>query len=87
MRGMDDVITFLFLLECFLKIVTFGFAFNGEESYLMSVWNVMDFFVVITSTLSVAQLVSKSQFKIFRLRRVLKPLSLIKENPGMKTVI
>jgi hypothetical protein len=38
----------IFAFECALKIVANGFA-NGSNTYLRSGWNVMDFFIVLSS--------------------------------------
>ena len=46
----DYFMTACFTLEMLVKIVTYGFLFNGKRSYLRSWWNVLDF-VVVTAAL------------------------------------
>lgn len=41
--------TVLFTIEVIIKVVTFGLLFNGNKSYLRSISNVLDLFVVIIS--------------------------------------
>ena len=45
----DKVTTFLFILECVVKVVTYGYACNGKNSYMNSSWNIMDFIIVFFS--------------------------------------
>jgi hypothetical protein len=81
----DIVLTSFFILEAFLKIIAQGFLFNGETSYLRIGWNVIDFAVVITSTVSIILNGYKLKIiKIFRLLRVLRPLRVISRNKGLK---
>jgi hypothetical protein len=49
----DIVLTSFFILEALLKIISNGFIFNGDQSYLRMGWNIIDFVVVITSTVSI----------------------------------
>jgi len=37
--GMDIALTTLFTLEAIVKMIAFGFVFNGKESYLRKFWN------------------------------------------------
>ena len=46
---LDLSLTIIFVLEFLLKIMAFGFAFNGEKSYLRNYWNLTDFIIVIFS--------------------------------------
>ena len=48
----DMVFTGIFALESIMKIIAFGFYFNGENSYLRNSWNLMDFSIVGLSILS-----------------------------------
>jgi len=41
-----------FSLEMVFKIAVYGFAFNGELSYIRDPWNILDFFIVAVSILS-----------------------------------
>lgn len=81
----DFILTSFFLAESLLKIIAFGFLFNGEISYLRNGWNAIDFTVVIISIASLV--VSGNKFKIvkiFRLLRILRPLRVISKNKGLK---
>ena len=45
----DIAITAIFVLEFLLKVISYGFWFNGKKSYLRNYWNVLDFIIVIFS--------------------------------------
>ena len=45
----DIAVSTIFILEAIIKILTFGFLFNGRDSYLRSAWNIMDFVIVCCS--------------------------------------
>jgi hypothetical protein len=45
----DIVFTGIFFFELALKVVVFGFALNGSESYIRNSWNVLDFTIVVVS--------------------------------------
>ena len=76
--------TCIFSLEVLMKVITFGFAINGKFSYLRSFWNILDFFVVLTSIFSLFGSDELNVFKILRLFRVLRPLRVIAKNEGLK---
>jgi hypothetical protein len=81
----DFILTSFFLAESILKIISSGFLFNGENSYMRNGWNAIDFIVVIISIVSL--IVSSNKFKIvkiFRLLRILRPLRVISKNKGLK---
>jgi voltage-dependent calcium channel L type alpha-1D len=81
----DIVLTTFFAFEAILKIITFGFIFNGENSYLQNGWNIIDFIVVLISFISMLiSSVNLKIIKIFRLLRVLRPLRVISRNKGLK---
>lgn len=81
----DIVLTSFFILEAVLKIIANGFLINGDHSYLRIGWNIIDFAVVITSTVSIIMNGYKLKIiKIFRLLRVLRPLRVISRNKGLK---
>ena len=83
----DYCITVAYFAEAVLKIVISGFLFNGKDSYMREFWNAVDFAVVILSFGAYFNIGNNGFLKVVRLRRVLKPLSLIKRNLGMRTVI
>lgn len=81
----DIILTIFFLSESVFKIITYGFLFNKEQSYLRDGWNVIDFLVVIVSIISLAITSKKLMIvKILRLLRVLRPLRVISCNKGLK---
>ena len=47
----EIILTTVFTLEGILKIIAFGFLFNGETSYILNPWNIMDFIIIIISVL------------------------------------
>lgn len=55
----DYVMNAIFTIEMLLKIVAFGFLFNGPQSYLKVGWNVLDFFIVLSSLLSMTPAAGK----------------------------
>ncbi len=77
--------TAFFISEAVLKILSFGYLFNGQNSYIRNGWNVIDFTVVVISIVSMV--VSGGKFKIvkiIRLLRILRPLRVISRNKGLK---
>jgi hypothetical protein len=81
-------LTGFFLFECFIKVIVWGFACNGENSYLRSGWNVIDFFIAVSSSTAFLQLPTSYEFmKIIRLIRVLKPLRLVNRYPGIRIAV
>ncbi len=74
----DFAMTVAFCLEALMKIVTYGFLFNGKKSYLLNAWNILDFFIVITAVISLSIESSElSVVKVIRVARILRPLRLI----------
>jgi hypothetical protein len=45
--------TVAFFLEMLTKIITFGFMFCGNDSYIRNGWNVLDFIIVAASLFSI----------------------------------
>jgi voltage-dependent calcium channel L type alpha-1D len=81
----DIVFTIIFAMEAFMKIVSYGFFMNGKDSYIRNPWNILDFFIVVTSIISISLTkVDLSTLKILRLIRVLRPLRVISRNEGLK---
>ena len=87
LHTIDEIITCAYLGEAVLKIIVQGFLFNGPDSYARDFWNAVDFLVVLMSFGAYFNVGNNGFLKVVRLRRVLKPLSLIKRNLGMRTVI
>jgi len=90
--AMDCVVTTIFTVEAMLKILALGFAM-GPCSYCRDYWNVLDFFVVLTSILNIlAQGVQGGArqlafMKGLRALRALRPLRMVSRNEGMKAVV
>ena len=82
---LDHVMTFVFLLEMMIKIVAYGFLFNGKNSYLRDGWSQIDFIIVLASIASML-FSNYSQFsilKVIRMVRILKPLRMISRIRGL----
>lgn len=75
----------IFSLEAVAKILTFGFFFNGENSYLRGIWNILDFIILIFSYLCLTPLVST--FKVVKTFRILRSLRIIGRNEGLKVAV
>ena len=84
---LDSFITGYFVLECFLKVVAKGFVFS-EDGYLRESWNQLDFFVVVSSVVSlIVEQFSVSFLKIIKILRVMRPLRFISKNANIKLVV
>lgn len=85
---LDFIITTIFCLESALKIIHYGFLFNGVQSYLKISWNIMDFVIVCFSILSLMLSTINIPFiKVLRLLRVLRPLRVISRNESLKIAV
>lgn len=85
---LDKVMTFVFLTELILKVITNGLLLNGKDSYLRNGWNVLDFIIVFFSIVSLFfSDVNLGIFKILRLLRVLRPIRVISKNEGLKVSV
>jgi hypothetical protein len=73
----DYVFNFLFITECLMKVISFGLVV-GENCYLSSSWNKLDFFIVCTSVLDMV--LSNVNLSIIKLLRTLRPLRIITRN-------
>ena len=49
LKYVDYGMTLVFTLEALIKIISFGFLFNGESSYLRNPWNLLDFLIVLAA--------------------------------------
>ena len=87
----DSISTFIFIIEALLKSISFGFLFNGENSYLRYEYNFIDFCSLIFSIIYlilIIKITSNSQqdknkqlgilriIKLFRLVRIKKLIGL-----------
>ncbi|XP_071821818.1 voltage-dependent calcium channel type A subunit alpha-1-like isoform X3 [Apostichopus japonicus] len=82
----------IFCLEATIKICALGFILH-EGSYLRNGWNIMDFIVVVTGTISVIaaqgadQSTSNFDLRTLRAVRVLRPLKLVSGIPSLQVVL
>ncbi|XP_076140918.1 voltage-dependent N-type calcium channel subunit alpha-1B [Alosa pseudoharengus] len=85
----------IFCFEAGIKIIALGFVFH-KDSYLRNGWNVMDFVVVLTGILTVAQSTvgsatdkvgSEFDLRTLRAVRVLRPLKLVSGIPSLQVVL
>lgn len=86
----DIVVTGLFTVELILKVIVFGFIFNGKDSYMRSAWNIMDFIIVAFSLTSISLRDAGNKvsvIKTLRMLRVLRPLRMISRNQGLKIAV
>jgi len=79
----DYVFAVLFTVEACLKIIAFGVWREGQHAYLRSAWNVLDFFIVIVSLLSLAL----PDVSALRSLRALRPLRVVVRSPQIQVVI
>lgn len=78
--NIDILFTGVFLIEATIKIIAFGFIID-KGSYLRESWNILDFFIVITSIMDFfITNISIPSLKILRLLRTLRPLRFITHN-------
>jgi len=88
MAVLDLIITFLFIIECVLKVCALGFVMH-KNSYLQNNWNKLDFFIVMVSivNLSLGDDPNVKSLKALRALRALRPLRLLSRYPGMQLVV
>lgn len=83
----DIVFNVIFLIEFLSKTIALGFI-QEDGSYLRESWNILDFFIVVTSMIDMSVTSVDLPFlKILRMLRVLRPLRFISHSPAMKVII
>lgn len=88
LQYIDFVMTGFFICEMMTSIFTYGFALCGPSSYIRNAWNVLDFIIVCSATISVIfSQVNISFLKSLRVMRVLRPLRLLAKHKGLKLAI
>jgi len=70
----DAISTFIFLLEAVFKSISFGFLFNGENSYLRYEYNIIDFLSLVLSII----------YLIFSAKSTLDKESLLDSGKGIQ---
>ena len=78
----DLAFTVIFILEAAIKIITFGFAMNGKNSYLRNKWNILDFLIVTVSilNLTLSATGNLSSVRVIRVLRILRPIRIVARN-------
>uniref|UniRef100_A0A3Q0TCE5 Voltage-dependent L-type calcium channel subunit alpha n=1 Tax=Amphilophus citrinellus TaxID=61819 RepID=A0A3Q0TCE5_AMPCI len=95
---LEYIFLIIFTLECFLKIIAYGFVFH-EGAYLRNCWNILDFvivfmglFTLFMDTVNMVSGVPKEKgggfdMKALRAFRVLRPLRLVSGVPSLQVVM
>ena len=88
-RISDSLFVLLFGIEAALKIVAFGFLFNGPGSYLRDRWNVLDFVILLVGLIFQirANIEELKSIRVLRVLRCLRPLRLASRFKGLKVVV
>uniref|UniRef100_A0A3Q3QZC8 Voltage-dependent L-type calcium channel subunit alpha n=1 Tax=Monopterus albus TaxID=43700 RepID=A0A3Q3QZC8_MONAL len=98
LESLEYIFLIIFTLECFLKIVAYGFVFH-EGAYLRNCWNILDFVIVFMGLFTfVLDTVNKIagaptekgggfDMKALRAFRVLRPLRLVSGVPSLQVVM
>jgi hypothetical protein len=80
--------TAIFVGEVIVKVIATGFLLNGSQSYLRDYWHIVDFFIVVSSVLTLFPLALDLSFiKVVRMARLLRPLRVISKNENLKLSI
>lgn len=80
----DSIVAMVFLTECVMKVIAFGFA-DAEEAYLSDGWNILDFAIVVVTMVGFFD----SQYRpmrILRAFRIVRPLRELKMFPGLRVI-
>ena len=89
-REIEKYLLGIFCTEACLKIIAKGFVMH-PHSYLRSIWNMLDFVVVVTSIVTMPQVIGTTtgtmDIKWLRAMRVLRPLKLISGIPSLQVVM
>lgn len=87
LKSLDLVMTIVFTLEATLKVIALGFLFNGKPSYLRSVWNILDFTIVLAALTSLMAATDLGFIKALRILRILRPLRLVTRIEGLRIAV
>uniref|UniRef100_A0A4W5KJU3 Voltage-dependent L-type calcium channel subunit alpha n=1 Tax=Hucho hucho TaxID=62062 RepID=A0A4W5KJU3_9TELE len=97
LESLEYIFLVIFTLECFLKIIAYGFIFH-EGAYLRNAWNLLDFVIVFMGVLQSHFMpvdyagihMEKGgglDMKALRAFRVLRPLRLVTGVPSLQVVM
>ena len=85
---LDHLMTVVFTLEVFLKIIVYGLIINGRKSFLRNLWHLVDLILVILSISSIVfKDVELNVFRVLRLFRILRPMRMITKNEGLRVSV
>ena len=97
LKYMDVIMTWCFVIEMILKIVSMGFILRPfPHAYLHTGWNILDFVIVIISILGIVPFLSGqegqgndpfSSLRSLRTLRALRPLRMISRAPGLRLIV
>jgi hypothetical protein len=88
LHTIDNVMTGIFIHEALLKVIAYGFLFNGKESYLRDYWCILDFFIVLISVLGIIfKEYNLTYLKVLRMLRVMKPLRMLTMMRSLRVAI
>ena len=84
-KSIDLVFNIIYLIEMVLRIFSKGFIF-GDDAYLKSYWNILDFICVVTAYF---EIVTGGGASVSGLRafRVLRPLRFVNNIQGLKVIV
>ena len=85
-QAMEWVFNIVFLIECVVKIIALGFIM-GPNAYLKESWNILDFIVVVSSLILIAEIPGVPNLRMLRTFRMLRPLKSVNKLPGLKKLI
>ncbi|KAJ8260254.1 hypothetical protein GJAV_G00178840 [Gymnothorax javanicus] len=101
LESLEYIFLIIFTMECFLKIVAYGFLFHAD-AYLRNCWNILDFVIVFMGLFTIvldfinhisgveAPVGEKGggfDMKALRAFRVLRPLRLVSGVPSLQVVM
>uniref|UniRef100_A0A4W5KEY7 Voltage-dependent L-type calcium channel subunit alpha n=1 Tax=Hucho hucho TaxID=62062 RepID=A0A4W5KEY7_9TELE len=98
LESLEYIFLVIFTLECFLKIIAYGFIFH-EGAYLRNAWNLLDFVIVFMGLFTTAldtinylagihmEKGGGLDMKALRAFRVLRPLRLVTGVPSLQVVM
>ena len=50
---LEILVNLIYLIEVLMKIISNGLIFNGKDSYLRNYWNILDFLILIITTIGI----------------------------------
>lgn len=73
-----------------IKIIVYGFAWNGEKSYIKNGWNILDFIIVLVSLTGIyLEIIGQgvATLQLFKMLRILRSLRIISKSEGLKLCV